>query len=165
LFSDPDGELKLSDEQKEAAVIWRRPSEVFQDIQVFGRLIRPQDVVQRVVADCSLCASIAVCLEHNMRHASKVLPVSAYRSGLRLTICGSYCTGCAIISLSVQTGGRFNRINSREIRTEGVVQRSTSKSRCIIYLCGRSLMHIWALDRWVSSPQQLWIALMLPSYR
>ncbi|THH18691.1 hypothetical protein EW146_g2354 [Bondarzewia mesenterica] len=68
----PDGRIELSSEQKEVSVVWRKPSEILQDaIDIFSDL-GPRDIMQRVVADCSLCASIAVCLNHYQRHRSKV---------------------------------------------------------------------------------------------
>ncbi|KAH9963021.1 hypothetical protein BJV74DRAFT_786999, partial [Russula compacta] len=72
LFSDPDGLLELSPEQREAGVIWRRPSEVLSSAKIFSSDLRPEDIVQRVVADCSLCASIIVCLLHSRTHHSEV---------------------------------------------------------------------------------------------
>ena len=70
-FSDPDGSLELSPEQKEAGVVWRRPREAFAtDAKIFSAELRPEDIVQRIVADCSLCASIVVCLLHSRTHDS-----------------------------------------------------------------------------------------------
>src|SRR6266702_2188400 len=72
-FSDPDGLLELSPEQKKAGVLWRRPREVFvTDAKIFSPDLRPEDIVQRIVADCSLCASIIVCLLHSRTHDSEV---------------------------------------------------------------------------------------------
>ncbi|KAI0300431.1 hypothetical protein B0F90DRAFT_1722886 [Multifurca ochricompacta] len=64
--------LELSPEQKEAGVFWRRPSEVFANAKIFSSDLRPEDIVQRVVADCSLCASIIICLLHSRTHDSEV---------------------------------------------------------------------------------------------
>ena len=77
LVSDPDGLLELSAEQKEAGVVWRRPSEVLASAKIlsFKMLssdLRPEEIVQRVVADCSLCASIVVSLLHSRSHNSSV---------------------------------------------------------------------------------------------
>ena len=74
-FSDPDGLLELSPEQKEAGVLWRRPRDIFAtDAKIFSPELRPEDIVQRIVADCSLCASIIVCLLHSRTHGSEVYP-------------------------------------------------------------------------------------------
>ena len=75
IFSDPDGLLELSREQKEAGVLWRRPREVFANAKIFFPELRPEDIVQRIVADCSLCASIVVCLLHCRTHDSKVCTI------------------------------------------------------------------------------------------
>lgn len=72
MIRDPDGLLELSAEQNEAGVIWRRPSEVWASAKIFSSDLRPEDISQRVVADCSLCASIVVCLLHNRSHNSQV---------------------------------------------------------------------------------------------
>jgi calpain-7 len=72
LGSDPDGLLELSDEQKEAGVVWRRPSEVLASAKMLSSDLRPEDIAQRVVADCSLCASIVVSLLHSRSHNSSV---------------------------------------------------------------------------------------------
>jgi hypothetical protein len=75
IFSDPDGLLELSPEQKEAGVLWRRPREVFAHAKIFFPELRPEDIVQRIVADCSLCASIIVCLLHSRTHNSEVCSI------------------------------------------------------------------------------------------
>lgn len=72
LVSDPDGLLELSAEQKEAGVVWRRPSEVLASAKMLSSDLRPEDIGQRVVADCSLCASIVVSLLHSRSHNSSV---------------------------------------------------------------------------------------------
>jgi calpain-7 len=72
LVSDPDGLLELSAEQKEAGVVWRRPSEVLASAKMLSSDLRPEDIAQRVVADCSLCASIVVTLLHSRSHNSSV---------------------------------------------------------------------------------------------
>ena len=65
-------QLSLSSEQKQASVVWRTPSEVFGDSVSISFELESEDIIQRVVADCSLCASIAVCLDHYRRHHSRV---------------------------------------------------------------------------------------------
>lgn len=72
LVSDPDGLLELSAEQEEAGVVWRRPSEVLASAKMLSSDLRPEDIAQRVVADCSLCASIVVSLLHSRSHNSSV---------------------------------------------------------------------------------------------
>ncbi|EIM80748.1 cysteine proteinase, partial [Stereum hirsutum FP-91666 SS1] len=76
---DPEGQLQLSTEQKAASVEWRRPSQLPNteiDVQSGSqsslRLPDSKTIRQRTVADCSLCASIVVCLQHHERHGSTV---------------------------------------------------------------------------------------------
>ncbi|KAI0317408.1 hypothetical protein OF83DRAFT_1058748 [Amylostereum chailletii] len=62
------GLLALSEEQKTASIVWRRPSEVFgPNASMDLEELRPEDIVQRVVADCSLCASVVICLVHERK--------------------------------------------------------------------------------------------------
>ncbi|KAK0183648.1 hypothetical protein F5146DRAFT_1085661 [Armillaria mellea] len=69
LYEDPDGQPSLSPEQVELSTVWRRPDAEFltlgSDQMVLP--IRPQDIVQQVVTDCSVCASLSVSLEHCRR--------------------------------------------------------------------------------------------------
>ncbi|RXW16410.1 hypothetical protein EST38_g9440 [Candolleomyces aberdarensis] len=71
LFVDPDGQPALSPEQKAVSAFWRRL-----DIQPTGKIepaqILPQDILQHVVTDCSVCASVSVCLEHSSRFGTHV---------------------------------------------------------------------------------------------
>ncbi|KAH9067737.1 hypothetical protein EDB87DRAFT_1678124 [Lactarius vividus] len=81
-FCDPDGLLELSPEQKKAGVLWRRPREVFAtDAKIFSPDLRPEDIVQRIVADCSLCASIIICLLHSRTHDSEAALPSLHPRG------------------------------------------------------------------------------------
>ena len=96
---DPDGLLELSPEQELAGVVWRRPSEVLADAKIFASDLRPEDISQRVVADCSLCASIVVCLLHSRSHISQVLlllPVGRCRY-----LTAMFLSGCAALTLSL----------------------------------------------------------------
>ncbi|KDR76346.1 hypothetical protein GALMADRAFT_247750 [Galerina marginata CBS 339.88] len=68
-YSDPDGQPKLSPEQQKVSPIWRRPRlgpTVLGPVQP-RRSILPQEILQYIVTDCSVCASISVCLEHSRR--------------------------------------------------------------------------------------------------
>ncbi|KAG6871578.1 hypothetical protein C0995_002896 [Termitomyces sp. Mi166 len=66
----PDGPPKLSPEQVKVSPLWRRvPSIRTIDAR---REILPQEILQHVVTDCSVCASISVCLEHSRRFGSNV---------------------------------------------------------------------------------------------
>ncbi|KAK0454341.1 hypothetical protein EV421DRAFT_1756269 [Armillaria borealis] len=69
LYEDPDGQPSLSPEQVELSTVWRRPDAEFLSLSSDQRAlqIRPQDIVQQVVTDCSVCASLSVRLEHRRR--------------------------------------------------------------------------------------------------
>jgi hypothetical protein len=74
---DPDGQPKLSPEQIKVAPVWRRPQELEDDVVSLSsdrprRGLLPQDILQHIVTDCSVCASISVCLEHARRFGSNV---------------------------------------------------------------------------------------------
>ncbi|KAJ7099454.1 hypothetical protein B0H15DRAFT_771653, partial [Mycena belliarum] len=91
LYNDPDGEVSLSPEQHKMSPEWRRPlsgadSESAQGSESDEETLRlrPQDILQHIITDCSVCASISVCLEHGQRFGSDVgarhaLHASAYR--------------------------------------------------------------------------------------
>ncbi|PBK88494.1 cysteine proteinase [Armillaria gallica] len=66
---DADGQPSLSPEQVELSTVWRRPDAEFLSLGSDERAlpIRPQDIVQQVVTDCSVCASLSVNLEHSRR--------------------------------------------------------------------------------------------------
>ncbi|KAI0067565.1 cysteine proteinase [Artomyces pyxidatus] len=88
-YVDPDGFLELSPEQKQASVVWRRPSSAWSDVGILAPSLTPYDIVQRVIADCSLCASIIVCLLHSRRFQSEAALPSLYPRG---------SNGCAAVS-------------------------------------------------------------------
>ncbi|KAI0369024.1 cysteine proteinase [Pilatotrama ljubarskyi] len=70
----------LSDEQRERGATWRKPEptqyRAFDDDPT-GTLL-PQDIVQHVVTDCSVCGAIAVCIDHHRRFGSKMIVNSLY---------------------------------------------------------------------------------------
>ena len=71
--SDPDGQPKLSPDQQKNSCIWKRPNQrPGQSVDILRRRILPEDILQHIVTDCSVCASISVCLEHSRRFGSTV---------------------------------------------------------------------------------------------
>ncbi|TFK45065.1 hypothetical protein BDQ12DRAFT_674049 [Crucibulum laeve] len=93
-FDDPDGQPPLSPEQCKASPIWLRPpthekadphllkDRTFSIEKVKDhRRVLPQDILQHVVTDCSVCASISVCLEHDRRFGSSLAESSLYHYG------------------------------------------------------------------------------------
>lgn len=72
-LSDPDGQPKLSPDQQKNACVWKRPIQrPGQSVDILRRRILPEDILQHIVTDCSVCASISVCLEHSRRFGSTV---------------------------------------------------------------------------------------------
>ncbi|KAJ7655627.1 hypothetical protein DFH06DRAFT_480739 [Mycena polygramma] len=71
LFEDPDGEMGLSPEQLKVFPQWRRPAVSEGDGEIADMRLRPQDILQHIITDCSVCASISVCLEHSQRFNSE----------------------------------------------------------------------------------------------
>ncbi|KAF7289323.1 Calpain catalytic domain-containing protein [Mycena indigotica] len=68
-FRDPDGEVGLSPEQQKLSPQWRRP--VAEETLDADSRLQPQDILQHIITDCSVCASISVCLEHSARFGSE----------------------------------------------------------------------------------------------
>ncbi|KAF8150505.1 hypothetical protein K438DRAFT_1865522 [Mycena galopus ATCC 62051] len=77
LFEDPDGEMGLSPEQSNVFSEWRRPAASESDGVMADWRLRPQDILQHIITDCSVCASISVCLEHSQRFGSELRLFSA----------------------------------------------------------------------------------------
>ncbi|KAL1694472.1 hypothetical protein GGG16DRAFT_122519 [Schizophyllum commune] len=63
-FEDPDGQPTLSEAQRAHDPVWLRAS---YSKTPLGRRLTPEDIHQHVVTDCSLCASVSVCLERDRR--------------------------------------------------------------------------------------------------
>ncbi|EGO00763.1 hypothetical protein SERLA73DRAFT_178686 [Serpula lacrymans var. lacrymans S7.3] len=72
---------ELSAEQQEVLTCWQRPSEVLSEASMASLPLLPEDIIQHIVNDCSVCASIAVCLVHNRRFQSRLLLSSLFPQG------------------------------------------------------------------------------------
>jgi hypothetical protein len=98
--SDPDGQPKLSPDQQKNSCIWKRPNQrPGRSVDILRRRILPEDILQHIVTDCSVCASISVCLEHSRRFGSTVsgeLFLFDYHSKIS--------TACSIISIDFSSG-------------------------------------------------------------
>ncbi|KAI8978288.1 hypothetical protein BD414DRAFT_495116 [Trametes punicea] len=69
----------LSAEQHRNGATWRKPAaDRYRVYSSTSRALLPQDVVQHIVSDCSLCASIAVSIDHHRRFGSKIIVESLY---------------------------------------------------------------------------------------
>jgi hypothetical protein len=78
--SDPDGQPPLSAEQRRVSAVWLRPVQAGYTSDIGTRIIHPQEILQHIVTDCSVCASISVCLEHARRFGSDVRPVPVVKN-------------------------------------------------------------------------------------
>ncbi|KAG9221284.1 hypothetical protein CCMSSC00406_0008881 [Pleurotus cornucopiae] len=73
LYEDSDGQPRLSEEQLKASPVWRRAAASAASINQERSRLLPQDILQQIVTDCSVCASISVCLEHTNRFGSNYM--------------------------------------------------------------------------------------------
>jgi calpain-7 len=55
-----------------SSAIWKLPAELCSNWTHSSNDVEPQDIAQRIISDCSVCASIVVCLAHHKRFSSKV---------------------------------------------------------------------------------------------
>ncbi|KAI0691496.1 hypothetical protein BC835DRAFT_1431695, partial [Cytidiella melzeri] len=60
---------RLSPEQISHSATWREPLYPVPDSEI---PLCPEDIIQHVVSDCSLCAAIVVCIDHDRRFGSKL---------------------------------------------------------------------------------------------
>ncbi|KAG2137312.1 hypothetical protein BD769DRAFT_1437574 [Suillus cothurnatus] len=65
-FNDPDGQPSLGSVSPSST--WKRPNRASSSLPLL-----PFDIIQNIVNDCSVCASIAVCIQHNLRFKSNLL--------------------------------------------------------------------------------------------
>ncbi|PFH46869.1 hypothetical protein AMATHDRAFT_68923 [Amanita thiersii Skay4041] len=90
LLHNAEEQPQLSPEQLRQSSEWRRPTNT---TAASLHRILPQEIIQNIVTDCSLCSSITVCLEHGQRFASDLLqgslvPCPQHKPGL--DFCGQY---------------------------------------------------------------------------
>ena len=71
-------QLSLCKDQTSQGAVLLRPSDVWSS-HLFDFSISARHIQQRVVSDCSVCASIAVCIEHHRRFGSKVGKLPMFR--------------------------------------------------------------------------------------
>ncbi|KIK39167.1 hypothetical protein CY34DRAFT_770204 [Suillus luteus UH-Slu-Lm8-n1] len=65
-FTDPNAQPSLGSVSPSST--WKRPSNLIPTSPLL-----PSDIIQNIVNDCSVCASIAVCIQHNLRFKSNLL--------------------------------------------------------------------------------------------
>lgn len=72
--SDPSGQpaISLSKTTNPIAVTWKRPPLELVVSRELSLTLTPADIDQSIISDCSVCASVAVCIQHNQRFNSRV---------------------------------------------------------------------------------------------
>lgn len=72
--SDPHGQPTVppSRTTSSTAITWRRPPRDLLTPQELSSNLTPAHIDQNVVNDCSFCAAVAVCIQHNQRFNSRV---------------------------------------------------------------------------------------------
>ncbi|KAJ6497495.1 hypothetical protein C8R45DRAFT_1093864 [Mycena sanguinolenta] len=100
LFEDPDGEMGLSPEQSKVLPEWRRPAVSEGDEAIVDWRLRPQDILQHIITDCSVCASISVCLEHNQRFGHEHIRLFSLEAAPEI--------GASLMSMSDRAPGRYD---------------------------------------------------------
>ncbi|KAF5355191.1 hypothetical protein D9756_005675 [Leucocoprinus leucothites] len=85
---NPDSQPPLSVEQQRVSAVWLRPAQAGSSSDISGsRKIHPQEILQHIVTDCSVCASISVCLEHARRFGSELARSALHTaSGLAVSL-------------------------------------------------------------------------------
>ncbi|TFK50844.1 cysteine proteinase [Heliocybe sulcata] len=69
---------RFSSEQVECLAEWRRPRDVSPECRLASTALTPLDIIQHLVADCSVCSSLAACIEHSRRFGTKLGLSSLY---------------------------------------------------------------------------------------
>ncbi|KAG6381977.1 hypothetical protein JVT61DRAFT_605 [Boletus reticuloceps] len=74
-YSDPNGQPAIPQSK---TIKWKRPPrDVLAPQELFSTSsLTPADIYQNIIDDCSLCASVAVCIQHNRRFNSRLLSSS-----------------------------------------------------------------------------------------
>ena len=75
---DRPDQPELARAQLAQSAAWKLPVELYSNWTHPSNDIEPQDIAQRVISDCSVCASIVVCLAHHKRFSSKVRPLGLF---------------------------------------------------------------------------------------
>ncbi|KAF8905038.1 hypothetical protein CPB84DRAFT_1845125 [Gymnopilus junonius] len=126
IYADPDGQPSLSPEQHKVAPVWRRPSPKglanLKDADSC-RPVLPQEILQCVVTDCSVCASLSVCLEHCRRFGSKYMKLM-----------GGYDFPGSNSSIDLHLAGWIPESAFERERAWDRVERGFSSGQCVVTL-------------------------------
>lgn len=69
---DQPDQPELAQAQLAHLASWKLPAELCTNWTHSSNDVEPQHIAQRIISDCSVCASIVVCLAHHKRFSSKV---------------------------------------------------------------------------------------------
>ena len=72
LDRDHPDQPELAQAQLAQSATWKHPAELCPNWTHSSNNVEPQDIAQRIISDCSVCASIVICLAHHKRFSSKV---------------------------------------------------------------------------------------------
>ncbi|KAF8141175.1 hypothetical protein EV363DRAFT_1203663 [Boletus edulis] len=79
-YSDPNGQPAIPPSKtiNSADITWKRPPRDVLAPQELSStsILTPADIYQNIIDDCSLCASVAICIQHNRRFNSRLLSSS-----------------------------------------------------------------------------------------
>ena len=72
--SDPNGQPTIhpSKTTNSTAITWKKLSHDLLTPEGPSSTLTPTDIDQNIINDCSLCASVAICIQHNQRFNSRV---------------------------------------------------------------------------------------------
>ncbi|KZT22492.1 cysteine proteinase [Neolentinus lepideus HHB14362 ss-1] len=76
--NDCDDQPRFSLEQIQCSAEWRRPQDLSPKYHIYSTSLEPIDITQFLVGDCSVCSSVAVCIEHGRRFGTKLGLSSIY---------------------------------------------------------------------------------------
>ena len=114
----------LSAEQIEHGAIWARP------IPASPESLEPEDIIQHIVSDCSVCASMVVATDHCRRFGSKVRVAARRLKHSPLT----YRADDSVLVISARQQRLPDHVKHGEIPVPNLVQRRLPASACFRYL-------------------------------
>lgn len=71
-FSNTGDQPLLPASATEMNATWRKPRDMYPEVTYASQALQPDDIVQNITSDCSVCTSVSVCLQHHRLLGSKV---------------------------------------------------------------------------------------------
>ena len=126
---DQPDQPELARAQLARSATWKLPAELCSNCTHSSDEVEPQDIAQRIISDCSVCASIVVCLAHHKRFSSKVrfLGFSGY-------LCLSASTVGTIVPSSASRSKLGRTTSTLPIRRGIQLQRKLTPCKSSDYL-------------------------------